>query len=202
MDANLFAYIWDVSVSKTVGIVFDSIPDDVRRKYKMRTNLSDAWREHAFGKYSFHNKKMHDDFFKGSLIDVHKILACLVAALLDVDLISYDTTMRENDGRLHICAARAKYEIAMHSALHFLYLFMQWDFSREGDTAAKEALARQGCLKFPNTKWEHGEWLRNRISALALNHINGNKIDILAYADMMFWIEFYNGGLARSEGEK
>lgn len=181
-----------------IASVFGSIPADVRDRYGMEESLeeayrrADAYRWQVYGKYKAHNTRMHEDYFRGRLIDVHKILACFAAAMVDVDLLKYNRQMSEKDGNVHICVARAKYEVAVRSTLRFLYLFMQLVFDKHGKNALKAALVKQGTLVFPATRYEHGGWLYNRISALALNHILGNRIDILSYADMMFWVELYN----------
>lgn len=187
-----FDWIWSTSVHDATDSVLESIPPDVRERYRMDASAVDAYRWQVYGKYRVYNKRMHEDYFKGALIDVHKILACFVAAMVDFDLIRYDRDVREKDGTVHVCVSRAKYEVAMRSGLRFLYLFMQFAFDRCGESALKGALIRQGTLAFPKTMYEHGDWLSNRISALLMNHVLGNRLDTLAYADMMFWIELYN----------
>ena len=45
---------------------------------------------------------------------------------------------------------------------------------------------------FPPTNPGHDSYPYGRIKALALNDIYGIDFDLLAYADMMYWIEDYN----------
>ena len=50
-------------------------------------------------------------------------------------------------------------------------------------------LEEQGTFLFPETNKGHDSYVQGRIKALALNDAYKNDFDILAYADMLFWIE-------------
>lgn len=77
---------------------------------------------------------MHETYFRGDLIDVHKILACMVAALADANMIRYDDTLCSRGNKPPCYVAFAKYQVALLAPMRFLYLFMQEKFKYERGT--------------------------------------------------------------------
>lgn len=63
---------------------------------------------------------------------------------------------------------------------------------RYGKDELYSKLEEQGTFLFPETNKGHDSYVQGRIKALALNDAYKNDFDILAYADMLFWIEQYN----------
>ena len=68
---------------------------------------------------------------------------------------------------------------------------------KSGRTDEFEELSKQRGFYYPKTNPGHDEYLLGRIKALALNKANQVDFDLLAYADMLFWIDTANTGIIR-----
>lgn len=122
-----------------------------------------------------------------NLIDHHKIAACFCKALIDKKLLKFkmDTSATEE-------LLRSNYELAYTVSLRIVYIYMIYSYQTHNQPALAEKLRTNGCLYTPETTPSHDSYDLGRIKTLALNDHYGVEFDLLAYADMMFWIEHYN----------
>ena len=121
------------------------------------------------------------------LIDNHKIAACICWSVLKNKPFKFE--LREN---MPVEMYVSNYEVAYTASVGFIYCMLIAQYRFNGYTKFAEQLEKNGRLLVPKTSLSHDGYSVGRIHALALNDMYGNQFDLLAYADMMFWIEFYN----------
>lgn len=122
-----------------------------------------------------------------NLIDHHKIAACFCKALIDKKLLKFRMDARATGELL-----RSNYELAYTVSLRIVQLYMFYNYQADGRPNLAEKLRENGCLYPPETTPSHDGYDLGRIKTLALNDHYGVEFDLLAYADMMFWLEHYN----------
>ena len=103
-------------------------------------------------------------------------------------MINYEAAAKE----IPMKVVYANYEVAFLSAIYVMYLFLLSDFERDGKKKCYDELKKQATFVFPETNTGHDTYVQGRVKTLALNDLCGNDFDILTYADMLFWIEWYN----------
>lgn len=130
----------------------------------------------------------------GHLIDHHKIAACFCKALIDNKLFSF-----EMDEKVSGEMVRSNYELAYTVSLRIVYDYLVESLKNEGKEELKERLKASNCLQVPTTTPSHEDYNLGRIKALALNDFYHMEFDLLAYSDMMFWIELYNRQILTGE---
>ena len=77
-------------------------------------------------------------------------------------------------------------------SLGVMYLNLLGEYTRDNKIDQYNKLKKQKQFYFPPTNLGHDSYPYGRVKALALNDIYGKDFDLLAYADMMYWIENYN----------
>lgn len=127
-------------------------------------------------------------------IDHHKIAACLCKALVTKKMFSF--RMDENISKEMLLS---NYELAYTVSLRIVYNYMVESYKHKGDTEHMRTLLEWKCLQVPETTPSHDGYDLGRIKALALNDFYQVEFDLLAYADMMFWIEHYNRQILTDE---
>lgn len=120
-------------------------------------------------------------------IDNHKIAACLCYSLLHNKVFSFNV---DRDMPKHLFTIN--YEVAYSVSLSFIYAMLIVQYKNVGRDDLADKLMKQGTLYVPDTASSHDDYHTGSIHTLALNDIYGNTFDVLAYANKMFWIEFYN----------
>ncbi len=129
-----------------------------------------------------------------NLIDHHKIAACFCKALIDKKLLKFKMDARSTGELL-----RSNYELAYTVSLRIVHLYMIYHYQVDGRMDLAEKLKKNGCLYSPETTPSHDSYDLGRIKTLALNDHYGIEFDLLTYADMMFWLEYYNRQLLESQ---
>lgn len=193
MDKNTFKYIWKQGIAKSAQDVLDEIDPGLRKKYSVKIDISDAMCEKLYYQYDEVRCLVREKYFDSgkngkNKIDGHKICACITAALLNVRIVNYDMAGKE----IPLKIVYANYEVAFLSAIYVMYLFLLSDFEHDGETECYNELKNQATFVFPKTNPGHDTYVQGRIKTLALNDLCGNDFDVLTYADMLFWIEWYN----------
>lgn len=129
-----------------------------------------------------------------NLIDHHKIAACFCKALIDRKLLKFKMNANASEDIM-----RSNYELAYTVSLRIVQFYMIYSYTMDGRKELAEKLKKNGCLYPPRTTRSHDGYDLGRIKTLALNDHYGVEFDLLAYADMMFWIEHYNRQLLENE---
>lgn len=125
--------------------------------------------------------------FEDALLDQHKLAACFCKSIIDKKVFIFDINDQTPEDMI-----RSNYELAYVSGLRIVQIYMV-DYYKEiygEDSEYVKWLKRESGLYGPHTS--HDPYHLGRIKTLALNDYYGVEFDILTYADMMFWIEYYN----------
>lgn len=125
--------------------------------------------------------------FDEARLDQHKLAACFCKAIIDKKVFAFDVNDQTPEGMI-----RSNYELAYISGLRIVQIYIVDDYSQnyEKDSEYVQWLNREKGLYGPQTN--HDAYHLGRIKTLALNDYYGIEFDVLTYADMMFWIEYYN----------
>lgn len=125
--------------------------------------------------------------FKTARLDQHKLAACFCKAIIDKKVFAFDINDQTPAEMI-----RSNYELAYVSGLRIVQIYMIDYYSRNDgeDSEYVRWLKREEGLYGPRTT--HDSYHLGRIKTLALNDYYGVEFDVLTYADMMFWIEYYN----------
>lgn len=192
MKFETFEYLWEQGIMPAVNNVVSEIPEEMRKKYAVESNLSNQMLNRVYREYDNLRIQVREKYFNGNdeqhKIDGHKICACITGALLKVKLIDF----KLDSANVPVSIALSNYAVAFLAANHVLYLFLLSDFERDGKTELYNKLKKQGTFQFPETNKGHDPYVQGRIKTLALNDAYRNDFDVLTYADMLFWIEQYN----------
>ena len=129
-----------------------------------------------------------------NLIDQHKIAACFCKAFIDKKVFTFE--LKENTPSDMILS---NYTLAYTISLRIIFLYLmdyysdcQTNLNPQLKTKCLNKLQENQTLLVPETTPSHDEYHLGRIKTLALNDYYGIPLDLLTYADMMFWIEYYN----------
>ncbi len=125
--------------------------------------------------------------FDEALLDQHKLAACFCKAIIDKKVFVFDINDQTPPDMI-----RSNYELAYVAGLRIVQIYMM-DYYCENygeDSEYVKWLKRERGLYGPHTT--HDSYHLGRIKTLALNDYYGIEFDVLTYADMMFWIEYYN----------
>lgn len=188
-----FDFLWEQGIKVAVNNVIREMPADILQKYSVRPDFSEENKEMLKTNYNLFRNQVRKHYFNTgendeNKIDGHKICACLMGASQNVPLVTFDPI----DDSLPINLLYARNAVAFLAGINALYLFMLSDYKKNNLEEYYEELYRRSTLLFPKTNEGHDSYVTGRIKALTLNDLFGNDFDILAYSDMLFWIELYN----------
>lgn len=193
MEKETFKYIWKQGIAKSAQDVFDGIDPGLRKEYSVSIDISDAMCERLYYQYDEVRCLVREKYFDigqngENRIDGHKICACITASLLNVRMINYEAAAKE----IPMKVVYANYEVAFLSAIYVMYLFLLSDFERDGKKKCYDELKKTGYVCISRNQYRARYICTGTCKTLALNDLCGNDFDILTYADMLFWIEWYN----------
>ena len=183
MKFETFEYLWEQGIVPAVKNVIDEIPEKQRNGCGVKSDVSRKSLERLYNEYEFLRKQVKEKYFNEA-DEQHKIDACITGALLKIKLIDF----KMND-KVPVSVAMSNYAVAFLASNYILYLFLLSDLERDAKDELYSKLEEQGTFLFPETNKGHDSYVQGRIKALALNDAYKNDFDILAYADMLFWIE-------------
>lgn len=129
-----------------------------------------------------------------NLIDQHKIAACLCKVFINKKVFSFDLK-KETPAKLVLSNYKLAYHVSMRIIFIYLldyYLDPKLELEEEQKKSCLKDLCQRGKLRVPKTARSHDPYNFGRIKTLALNDYYGHEVDLLMYADMMYWIEHYN----------
>ena len=191
MKPESFDVLWSKAVLPYSKKVYADLSANCIETYQIHLNTSTEFKDKLFSTYNIYRDILHKRYFNGgdnALMDFHKICSCIIGALVICRPISY---LMKNDLPSEVFLSN--YKIAFFSGVKSLYLFRFAQLSQEPNAGdLLETLYQQGMFKFPKTQFGHDEYSLGRIKALALTYSYNQPFDILAYADMLYWIERFN----------
>lgn len=125
-------------------------------------------------------------------IDIHKISACFCKSVIKNKIFRFKLIDNIPD-QIFLC----NYWAAFSISLGVMYLNLLAEYKQNAQIAQYNKLKERKQFFFPPTNPGHDSYPYGRIKALALNDIYGIDFDLLAYADMMYWIEDYNKSMLK-----
>lgn len=192
-----YNFIWDRAIKPQI----DNIAQFLKKSYTVEQNYSFEIRGLAEYKKilytSFIETKndLEEKFFYmvinqndvGNCIDIHKISACFCKSVIKNKIFRFKL-IDNIPNQIFLC----NYWAAFSISLGVMYLNLLAEYMRDEKINQYNKLKKQNRFYFPPTNPGHDSYPYGRIKALALNDIYGIDFDLLAYADMMYWIEDYN----------
>lgn len=153
------------------------------------------YKEVLFTSFNKTKKDLEEKFFymvinqngDGNCIDIHKVSACFCKSVIENKIFRFKLIDNIPD-QIFLC----NYWAAFSISLGVMYLNLLAEYMRDEKIDQYNKLKEQKQFYFPPTNLGHDSYPFGRIKALALNDIYGIDFDLLAYADMMYWIEDYN----------
>lgn len=191
MNETSYNVLWTEGIEKAGVSILSVFSDDVRDKYNWRCDFSAKKRNEVFSRYKeihdeFRNKYFYgdDDYLK--LMDIHKVAACFAEAVLEASLMSF-----KKDRKAPWFVKCSNYALAFYSSLNIMTFFLQAEYEKKNAKHFEE-YKKLKVLRYPSTTIGHDTYTIGRIKSMALKDIQLESFDLLAYADMLYWIEFYN----------
>lgn len=125
-----------------------------------------------------------------NLIDIHKISACFCKSVIENKVFRFKLI-----DQIPVQILLCNYCAAFSISVGIMYFNLLAEYKRGQKDVLYNKLKEQKQFYFPPTNPGHDSYPYGRIKTLALNDIYGLDFDLLAYADMMYWIEEYNKGI-------
>lgn len=203
MENSSFVHLWGGCIKPAVDKVLASVDKKLIKDYKVNADLSDTKCKILFGAYRIARDNMKTHLFNvgdgKKRIDIHKVVACFVYALLRINLVHCDTQRREADGKVPTQISSLKYAITVSAAMYILHSLMLSNAMLNNDNKLVSKL--QDGLRAPNVNKGNDGYFVSLSKALALTHyFNGvARFDTLAYANIFFWLDKYNTTLLLCE---
>ena len=197
MKRETFDYIWG-QIEKSILAIENQFDPDIKLKWNFRRAYGQEYCEIIKSEYETIRdqlkarcyKKAVDDEVDDNKVDQHKIAACFCYAFLQRKAFAFDL----NDD-IPAKMLLSNYMLAYSVSLQIIYLYMIDLYLSSADREKKElasVLEKKGHLSVPETTKTHDPYNLGRAKTLALNEYHNISFDLLAYADMMYWVEHYN----------
>lgn len=203
MTNKSFYYFWE-HIKKIINDVEQEIKKSLSgnlcnfRKTKYAKDYPEVLRMEYLSLEKALKEFCYDESDEWQELDQHKIAACFCASLINKKVFTFDLQPDIDDKILF-----SNYNVAYQAALRIihLYLFDSYNTCKDPDPKnirkAKEIAERLKNPSFnlstPETSSSfHTQYDMGRKKALGTNDIFGIKLDLLHFADTLFWIEHYN----------
>lgn len=191
MKTETYAVLWDKCVSSAAEDILHLVAKPIREKYIWTYDGSEETKKKILDRYKLYRKEIREKYFYGGSnpekkIDSHKIAACFAKAIIDVAPMKFSTL-----SSTPWLIKASNYAVAYYASVNIVWFFTQ-AYYRFDNQQYYERFKKQKYLQYPNTTDGHDSYSVGRIKALALNDVYGKELDLLAYSDMLFWIEHYN----------
>ena len=193
MNSNTYNKTWEESILPAINNVYNECISKGNDYSFRERNLTRIKRD-VFRDYDLVRRRLKDRYYQSgteeideSLIDTHKIAACLCYSLIQNKPFSFDIVP---DMPQYIFVSN--YSVAYYSSIGFIYMTLIAEYLMNGYRKFAQRLIDNGKFMEPPVSKGHNNYNEGRIFALAQNDLYGNTFDVLGYADMMYWIELYN----------
>lgn len=197
-----YSFLWKRAIEPQIVSIAQLLKQsyNAEQYYDFQIRDLNEYKEVLYTNYIETKNSLKEKFFyRGTnqcadenLIDIHKISACFCKSVIDNKVFRFKLVDGIPVGVL-LCNYCAAYSIS----LGIMYLNLLADYKRVGETDQYNKLKEQRQFYFPPTNPGHDSYSYGRIKTLALNDIYGISFDLLAYADMMYWIEEYNKNILK-----
>ena len=191
MKSESFDVFWLKAILPYCNQIYNDLSSQYIKSYNVTLDTSTAFKNRVCSEYDEYRRDLHLNYFNNvdnALIDRHKICSCIMGALIKCRSVSYSMS---DDMPVDIFLSN--YKIAFFAGVKSLYFLRIAQWLRDGNMEDHvEALSKQEMFKFPKTQPGHDEYSLGRIKALALTDCHKQDFDVLAYADMLYWIERFN----------
>lgn len=194
MQRKTFDWIW-IQINDTARNIIHRLDPDRQRKDFKLTHSDMMGKAIIWNEYNKIRKDLKNRCYSSliesdgseKLIDHHKIGACLCKTLIQKKLITFHMDQNTPEEIL-----RSNYELAYTVSLRIVYMYMIYSLRKYGDPEQAKKLEGWKMLHVPHTTHSHDDYNTGRIKMLSLNDFYHTEFDLLSYADMLFWIEYYN----------
>lgn len=191
MKVTTFDVFWDKAILPYCQKTFDELPSELVQSYHVMLNVHSTMKSKICDYYDYYRQIIHQQYFgnrKNSLMDRHKISACLIAAIIKCRPISYSMSQTPPSPLI-----LSNYKIAFFSGLRGLCLLRISQWLSDGNMSdLADALHEQKNFTFPKTNEGHDEYSLGCIKSIALTDLQGYSFDFLAYSNILYWIERFN----------
>lgn len=200
MKAESYNWVWENIILKSIKNIASAVKDELEKcqtdinfhlvyDYDMEGECLNTKKaiENQYVKIRDELKRMCycTDQISLHTIDQHKIAACFCKTLIQKKVFAFDITNDTPD-----CVLTSNYSLAYAVSLQIVYMYMCESYNRNKQLEYLRNLKNNKSLLGPKTT--HEPYHEGRIKSLALNDYYGIEINLLSYADTMFWIETYN----------
>lgn len=198
MKKETFDYLWENEfwgILKTIEKRCLEIDQENRYNFtlkeckKLKCDISAGY--HTARNVLKRNYYIHSD--DNDKIDHHKIAACLCLSVLQNKPFTFKIS-KGMPNEILLSNYKAAYSISKT----FVFLMLIAQYRAKGLDHYASALEARKVLAVPETSTMHDDYDIGREKALALTELYEKQFNVLAYADMMFWIEYYNRQLVEN----
>lgn len=195
MKRETYDWLW-CHIEKRIAAVEDSLSEVDKERLSFRRAYGDKTKEVIWGQYKRSRDGLKERCYRKkktfsknvNLIDQHKIATCFCDALLTKKVFAFNM-----DNQIPQKMLLSNYTLAYSVSLLIIYVYLHDFYKKVSPSSVHlQRLQTQGTLVTPRTTTSHDKYDLGRVKTLALNDYYGIKLDMLSYADMMFWIEHYN----------
>lgn len=197
-----YNFLWERAIKPQIVNIAQLLSKlySAEQYYSFQIRELNEYKEVLYTNYSNNKNSLKEKFFymginqgfDENLIDIHKISACFCKSIIENKVFRFK--LIEN---IPVQVLLCNYCAAFSISLGVMYLNLLAEYKREGKIAQYNNLKDKKQFYFPPTNFGHDSYPYGRIKTLALNDIYGIDFDLLAYADMMYWIENYNKSILK-----
>lgn len=196
MKDDTFNYLWSCEIEpKALEIEKEMLQRySAREKYGFSVVDLKEYKKSVFSYYQATNQDLKNCYFNNSqhdssdtnLIDIHKVVSCFCKTFVKNKVFRFKVDSSE----MPIWIILSNYTFAFCASIGILYQNMLAHYKRH--YYEKYRILKNERIVFPKTNPGHDPYVVGRIKTLALNDIYNTDFDLLAFADMFFWIEEFN----------
>ena len=204
MTENEKSELW-----KNIESIIKAVEDEINTlindnpEYRMfgfhRKEYDPSLKEIIFEEYETQNNCLKEMCYEDptdQLLDQHKIGACLCASFIKHKVFAFKLY-----NGLPEEIILSNYRVAFEVSLLVVSMFLVVAYKDSKDEKHKDLLDKIKmnwkdkcvCMRLPQTTESFKDsYSDGRIKTLAINDIFGKHVDLLLYADMLYWIEYFN----------
>ena len=189
---RMYDRLWQRGYVRAAQDILNLLSETDRNKLAWRCDCSENMKSQLLIRYNEYREIVHRTYFKGEedqeiLMDIHKVCACFAKSIVDLAPMSFKVS---DDIPWPVKASN--YMLAFYSSIHMLYEFLVAEYCFCDMGAFADVLIKKKKFDYPVTSTGHDVYTKGRVKAIATQDIYDTGMDILSYADMLFWIELYN----------
>lgn len=189
---QIYDRLWERGYLRAAQEIPGLLDEKKRERIDWKCDVSDNMKTKLLARYNEYRDIVHNTYFIGEedqekIMDIHKICACFAKAIVDISPMSFKVS-----DQIPWPVKASNYMLAFYSSIHMLYEFLVAEYALCKMNSFEDALIKKKKFGYPATSAGHDVYTKGRVRAIATQDIYDNGLDILSYADMLFWIEYYN----------